>query len=140
MTAIALNAAETLKFEVEEVSREQQFNELVSVYMDDLYRYGYWLTGDKAVADDLVQETMVHAWKSLHKLQNPKAVKGWLITILRRENARRAGQSREQRPGENVDRQHQPRSEAIGHPTRRDLTQRVRPEERPGIPVDWRPM
>ena len=89
MTAIALNTADTPFHAAGKASREQQFNQLVSVYMDDLYRYGYWLTGDKAVADDLVQETMVRAWKSLHKLQNPKAVKGWLITILRRENARR---------------------------------------------------
>lgn len=89
MTAIALNNAETFSRTEQKVSREQQFNELVSVYMNDLYRYGYWLTGNKAVADDLVQETMVRAWKSLDKLQNPKAVKGWLITILRRENARR---------------------------------------------------
>lgn len=70
-------------------SREQYFNELISIYMDDLYRYAYWLTRDASVADDLVQETMVRAWKSLDKLQNQKAVKGWLITILRRENARR---------------------------------------------------
>lgn len=69
--------------------RESRFNALISVYMDDLYRYAYWLTHDRAVADDLVQETMVRAWKSMDRLQNPKAVKGWLITILRRENARR---------------------------------------------------
>jgi len=89
MTAIALSQTESAAPAAQQASREQQFNELVSVYMDDLYRYGYWLTGDRSVADDLVQETMVRAWKSLHKLHNPKAVKGWLITILRRENARR---------------------------------------------------
>jgi RNA polymerase sigma-70 factor (ECF subfamily) len=89
MTAIAIDNAEFFSQAEEKVSREQRFNELISIYMDDLYRYGYWLTGNRTVADDLVQETMVRAWKSLDKLQNPKAVKGWLITILRRENARR---------------------------------------------------
>ena len=89
MTAIAIDNANFFSQAEEKVSREQQFNELISVYMDDLYRYGYWLTGNRAVADDLVQETMVRAWKSFDKLKNPKAVKGWLITILRRENARR---------------------------------------------------
>ena len=91
MTAAAFAIDNTELFSKAEakVSREQQFNDLVSVHMDDLYRYGYWLTGNRSVSDDLVQETMVRAWKSLHKLQNPKAVKGWLITILRRENARR---------------------------------------------------
>lgn len=66
-----------------------RFDELIGVHMKDLYRYGYWLTGDASVADDLVQETMVRAWKSLDRLENKEAAKGWLITILRRENARR---------------------------------------------------
>jgi RNA polymerase sigma-70 factor (ECF subfamily) len=90
MTAIALtHTTTTAPAAAQKVSREQQFNALVSVHMDDLYRFGYWLTGDRSLTDDLVQETLVRAWKSLHKLHNPKAVKGWLITILRRENARR---------------------------------------------------
>jgi len=68
---------------------EARFNSLVAVHMEDLKRYGYWLTGDRSIADDLVQETLMRAWKSLHKLQKVEAVKGWLLTILRRENARR---------------------------------------------------
>jgi len=100
MTVIAIDNAEFFSQAEEKVSREQRFNELISIYMDDLYRYGYWLTGDRAVADDLVQETMVRAWKSLDKLQNPKAVKGWLITILRRENARRFERYQPQVSGE----------------------------------------
>ena len=75
--------------EASKAVREARFQELVATYMDDLYRYGYWLTSDASVTDDLVQETMLRAWKSLDKLQKPEAAKGWLITILRRENARR---------------------------------------------------
>ena len=52
-------------------------------------RYAYWLAGDKHTAEDLVQEASLRAWKSLDRLQNVKAAKGWLLTILRRENARR---------------------------------------------------
>jgi RNA polymerase sigma-70 factor (ECF subfamily) len=100
MTAIALTqTVTTTPAAAQKASREQQFNALVSVYMKDLYRYGYWLTGDRTVADDLVQETMVRAWKSLHKLQDRKAVKGWLITILRRENARRFERYQPQQSG-----------------------------------------
>jgi RNA polymerase sigma-70 factor (ECF subfamily) len=65
------------------------FNELVADYGKDLQRYAQWLAGDKHTAEDLVQETLLRAWKSLDRLQNPKAAKGWLLTILRRENARR---------------------------------------------------
>ncbi len=69
--------------------RERRFQQLIGIYMDDLFRYAYWLVHDKSVAEDLVQETFLRAWKSLHRLQKPEAAKGWLITILRRENARR---------------------------------------------------
>jgi RNA polymerase sigma-70 factor (ECF subfamily) len=37
----------------------------------------------------LVQESLARAWRSFGKLQNRQAAKGWLYTILRRENARR---------------------------------------------------
>jgi len=70
-------------------ARERLFNQLITDYAKDLQRYAYWLAGEKQTAEDLVQETLLRAWKSLHKLQNPKAAKGWLLTIVRRENARR---------------------------------------------------
>ena len=70
-------------------SREARFDAIVATHLDSLYRYGYWLTRDRSVTDDLVQDTMLRAWRALDKLENPKVAKGWLITILRRENARR---------------------------------------------------
>jgi len=70
-------------------SRKARFDAIVATHLDSLYRYGYWLTKDRSVTDDLVQETMLRAWRAMDKLENPKAAKGWLITILRRENARR---------------------------------------------------
>lgn len=65
------------------------FASLVEEYARDIYRYAYWLTSNREVAEDLVQETMLRAWKSVHKLNDTKAVKSWLFTIVRRENARR---------------------------------------------------
>ncbi len=98
MTAIALAQTAQLKAKkaTQKVSREQHFNQLIAVYMDDLYRYAYWLSGSHAVADDLVQDTLTRAWKSMDKLKDDKAVKGWLLTILRRENARRFERQRPQ--------------------------------------------
>ncbi|WP_078121684.1 sigma-70 family RNA polymerase sigma factor [Thiosocius teredinicola] len=91
MTAIAYAAELTQPEAGTERSddRESRFNQLIAVYMDDLYRYARWLSGNAAVADDLVQDTLMRAWRSMDKLNDPKAVKGWLLTILRRENARR---------------------------------------------------
>ena len=70
-------------------NRDRIFNKLIELHGNDLKRYAYWLAGDKPTAEDLLQEALLRAWKSLHKLHNPQAAKGWLLTIVRRENARR---------------------------------------------------
>lgn len=70
-------------------SKEKRYEALVQALHKDLYRYAYWLVKDKQVAEDLVQETFLRAWKALDSLKDERAAKSWLITILRRENARR---------------------------------------------------
>jgi len=70
-------------------AQHHRFTALVRAYSGDLFRYAVWLCGDRSVADDLVQECFSRAWRSLDSLQDERAAKGWLITILRRENARR---------------------------------------------------
>lgn len=69
--------------------KKQRFEQLVELYATDLHRYALWLTKNKEVSEDLVQEAFTRAWKNLHQLQDEKAAKAWLITIVRRENARR---------------------------------------------------
>lgn len=70
-------------------SKSSQFEAIVNAYSKDLYRYGLWLTKDSQVAEDLTQETFLRAWKAMDSLKDPNAVKSWLFTIYRRENARR---------------------------------------------------
>ena len=65
-----------------------RFNQLAESYSTDLYRYAMWICGNDALAKDLVQETFLRAWRALDKLNDVKAAKSWLITILRREYAR----------------------------------------------------
>ncbi|MBM7036274.1 sigma-70 family RNA polymerase sigma factor [Vibrio ulleungensis] len=72
-----------------DMDKQNKYESLVRAYHRDLFRYAYWLCKDRTVAEDLVQETCLRAWKSLDSLQDEKAAKAWLITILRRENARR---------------------------------------------------
>ncbi|MCL1051651.1 sigma-70 family RNA polymerase sigma factor [Shewanella abyssi] len=71
------------------VSKQRRYDSLVRALHTDIYRYGYWLCGDKHIAEDITQETFLRAWRSLDSLKDEKAAKAWLITILRRENARR---------------------------------------------------
>lgn len=64
------------------------FNRLLDEHSDRLFRYAYWLCKNRAMAEDLVQETFLRAWKALDSLNDVQAAQGWLFTILRRENAR----------------------------------------------------
>ncbi|MDY6942353.1 MAG: sigma-70 family RNA polymerase sigma factor [Pseudomonadota bacterium] len=68
--------------------KQRGFELIVKAYSDDMYRFAYWLCGDQHQAHDLVQETFLRAWRSIDKLRDAKAVKAWLFTTLRRENAR----------------------------------------------------
>ena len=68
--------------------RRQRFDEYVGVYHQDMYRYAAWLSRDKSIAEDVVQEALLRAWKSLDALREDTSAKQWLLTIVRRENAR----------------------------------------------------
>jgi RNA polymerase sigma-70 factor, ECF subfamily len=69
-------------------NRQHQFEALVRAHSSELYRYAFWLCGQDALAQDLVQETFLRAWRSLDALRDNMAAKAWLTTILRREHAR----------------------------------------------------
>jgi len=71
-----------------EGKRRQRFDSLVAVYYPDMFRYAAWLCRDRAIAEDVVQEALLRAWKSLDSLRDDAAAKQWLLTIVRRENAR----------------------------------------------------
>lgn len=69
-------------------TKKERYESLVAAFYQDLFRYAIWLCKNHALAEDLVQETFLRAWRSLDSLLNDKAAKAWLFTILRRENAR----------------------------------------------------
>jgi RNA polymerase sigma-70 factor (ECF subfamily) len=68
--------------------RQQRFDRLVAVYYMDMFRYAAWLCRDRSIAEEVVQEALLRAWKSLDALRDAAAAKQWLLTIVRRENAR----------------------------------------------------
>ena len=67
---------------------QAQFDALVRATSGDLYRFAYWLCRQETLAQDLVQETYLRAWRAMHELRDTAAAKPWLMTILRREHAR----------------------------------------------------
>ena len=70
------------------LDRRRKFDQLVAVFHQDMFRYAAWLCRDKSIAEDVVQEALLRAWKSLDALRDEGAAKQWLLTIVRRENAR----------------------------------------------------
>jgi len=70
------------------LERKERFERVVGVLHKDLYRYAAWLSRDPSIAEEVVQEALLRAWRSLDALREDDAAKSWLLTIVRRENAR----------------------------------------------------
>src|SRR5579862_9103428 len=50
---------------------------------DQLYNLAHWLTGDRADAEDLVQETYAKALKGIKSFQEGTNFRAWMYRILR---------------------------------------------------------
>ncbi|HWA41029.1 MAG TPA: sigma-70 family RNA polymerase sigma factor [Gemmatimonadales bacterium] len=59
------------------------FESEVLPQLDTLYRVGRRLTGETADAEDLVQETLLRAWRGWGSFTPGSNVRAWLLTILR---------------------------------------------------------
>jgi RNA polymerase sigma-70 factor (ECF subfamily) len=68
--------------------RRARFQALCQALRPDLMRFAFWLSRDRALAEDVVQESMLRAWKAQDSLLDEGAAKPWFLTIIRREYAR----------------------------------------------------
>lgn len=66
----------------------RRFELLCVPHSADLTRFVYWLCRDRGMAEDVVQETLLRAWRSLDSLREEASARSWLLTIARRELAR----------------------------------------------------
>ncbi len=75
-------------------SRKSSFRELVEPEIEVLLRVALSITSNQAAAEDLVQETLLRAYRAIDRFdgRHPRA---WLLTILRNTNA---NMHRRQRP------------------------------------------
>jgi len=63
--------------------KRASFEREALVHLDTLYRVALRLTGNASDADDLVQETMLKAYRAWDQYEKGTNAKGWLLTILR---------------------------------------------------------
>jgi RNA polymerase sigma-70 factor, ECF subfamily len=68
--------------------KRARFQAVCQSLRPDLLRFAFWLSRDRALAEDVVQESMLRAWKAQDSLKDEAAAKPWLLTIIRREYAR----------------------------------------------------
>lgn len=82
------NESHVTQVNYDEMDKNRKYALLIEAHSQDLYKYALWLCKDKNMAQDVMQEAFLRAWKSLDSLREAKAAKGWLFTIFRREHAR----------------------------------------------------
>ena len=59
------------------------FEMLAMPLFDQLYNLAHWLTGDRADAEDLVQETYAKALKGFKSFEEGTNLRAWMFRILR---------------------------------------------------------
>ena len=61
---------------------QARFRQVVLPYLTDCYGLARWLTGDRADAEDVVQEACLQALRSIHSFAGINA-RAWTLTIVR---------------------------------------------------------
>lgn len=80
-----------------------EFTDAVQRYAAQLHRTAKRLCGDRHCAEDLVQDTLMRAWKSWRSLRAGASVRFWLLAILRNENLRRYTRASPWRATQDID-------------------------------------
>jgi RNA polymerase sigma-70 factor (ECF subfamily) len=83
------------------VDDEVQFQELALKHLDSLYNYGRLLTRDDTEAEDLLQETLLRAFRHRATLDPALNSKAWLFKVMRNAQIDRC-RGRTARPSEVV--------------------------------------
>jgi len=63
-------------------TREHEFGEIALPQAPGLLRFARRLTSDPAAAEDLVQETLMRAWRSFDQFHGGTNVRAWMFRIL----------------------------------------------------------
>jgi len=76
-------AGEPAFFQGQFAVAETSFQELVDEHYDRLFRAALFMSGDRQVAEELVQESFLAAAESIHRFEGRSSIYTWLYGILR---------------------------------------------------------
>lgn len=62
---------------------EAAFSLLVKRYLKSVFNFLYQLARDRSIAEDLVQDTFLKAWKNLERFDQNRKFKTWLFAIAK---------------------------------------------------------
>ncbi len=82
-----------------DLADRRRFDRLIGELRDELYSYSLWLCRDPHMAEDILQEAMLRAWRGFAGLDDEDRARPWVVTIVRREFLR----AREKRRDEATD-------------------------------------
>lgn len=60
----------------------EEFENTALQYADELFRVARRLVGEPTLAEDLVQETFLQAWKSIDRFEHGTNLRAWLYKIM----------------------------------------------------------
>lgn len=92
------------------------FGTLFETYQTEALRAAYLICGNRADAEDVVQDTFVKCYESMHQLHDPTRVKAWLFRILTRTAWRACQKHRREMPVENLYDSQEPTDEDASAP------------------------
>lgn len=79
-------AIATTDIDLVEASRRGErdaFGRIVARYQDVVWAVSYSSTGDRALGEDVAQETFIAAWRQLDQLRDAVQIRPWLCGIAR---------------------------------------------------------
>ena len=79
--------------ETKSASQDSRFNEFVVPELEVLYRVAYSITRNKADSEDLVQDTLMRAYRAIDRFDG-RYPRAWLLTIMRNAQVNRVRRKR----------------------------------------------
>src|ERR1700692_379075 len=73
---------------ISKTTSRARFDGLCARYRPDVFRFALWLARDGTIAEDVVQETFLRAWRAIDSLADPEAARSWVLAIARLDDAR----------------------------------------------------
>lgn len=64
------------------MNKKQLFEKFIKDNLDNAYRFSYTYTKNQYDAEDIVNESVIKALKSINSLKNPEYIKSWFYKII----------------------------------------------------------